>query len=74
MLTPPPCVCRQTDSIVNRWLAVRYLVIGLYVGVATVAGSVWWHLYYQVGSMLRCLSHHVLVQDLSDTVTQLQIV
>eukprot|EP00891_Asterochloris_glomerata_P003373 jgi/Astpho2/3373/e_gw1.00054.11.1_t len=43
---------KQTDSIVNRWLAVRYLVIGLYVGVATVAGSVWWHLYYQGGPRL----------------------
>ena len=67
-------MCRQTDSIVNRWLAVRFLVIGLYVGVATVAGSVWWHLYYQVGSTLRCLPLHVLVQDLCDTVTQLQFV
>jgi hypothetical protein len=29
---------------VNRWLFVRYLVIGIYVGCATCAGFAWWYL------------------------------
>lgn len=43
-------VCRQarprktTDSIVTRWLIVRYMVVGAYVGLATAAGFVWFYL------------------------------
>jgi P-type Ca2+ transporter type 2A len=40
---------RVQDGIVNRWLFVRYLVIGLYVGCATVAGFAWWYMYFPVG-------------------------
>ena len=43
------CCCRMTDSIVNKWLVVRYLVIGIYVGCVTVAGFAWWYMYFQVG-------------------------
>lgn len=35
---------KTTDSIVTRWLIVRYLVVGAYVGLATAAGFVWWYL------------------------------
>ena len=39
---------RADEGIVNGWLFVRYLVIGLYVGLATVGGFAWWFLKFQV--------------------------
>jgi len=42
----------QGDPIVTQWLFFRYVVIGLYVGMATVAGSAWWFMYYPGGPKL----------------------
>jgi len=42
----------QGEPIVTQWLYFRYVVIGLYVGAATVAGSAWWFMYYQGGPQL----------------------
>ena len=39
-------LCRIDEPIVNGWLFVRYLVIGLYVGLATVYGFIWWFLIH----------------------------
>lgn len=39
---------RSQDGIVNGWLFFRYLVVGLYVGIVTVAGYAWWYLSYSV--------------------------
>ena len=51
--TSTPPACRRLDEpIVNGWLFVRYLVVGLYVGVATVAGFLWWFLSYPQGGRL----------------------
>lgn len=33
---------RVDEPIVDGWLFFRYMVIGVYVGLATVAGFVWW--------------------------------
>ena len=33
----------------TRWLLLRYIVIGTYVGLATVAGSAWWFMFYKEG-------------------------
>lgn len=38
----------MSDSIVNKWLFVRYMVIGVYVGCVTVGGFAWWYMYYPV--------------------------
>ncbi|KAL3141521.1 Calcium-transporting ATPase 3, endoplasmic reticulum-type [Trebouxia sp. C0010 RCD-2024] len=43
---------RMSDSIVSRWLIVRYMVVGVYVGCATVAGFAWWYMYYAAGPRL----------------------
>ena len=40
------------DSIVDEWLFVRYLVIGLYVGFATVGAFAWWFTSYEYGPNL----------------------
>merc|ERR1711970_866274 len=32
------------DSLISKWLLVRYTVIGVYVGVATVYSASWWFL------------------------------
>jgi P-type Ca2+ transporter type 2A len=46
MRRPP----RPSDEpIVNGWLFLRYAVIGLYVGAATVAGFLWWFLAFEGG-------------------------
>lgn len=50
------------ESIVTRWLFFRYLVIGTYVGLATVGGYIWWFLYSQNGPQITYyqLSHYHL--------------
>ena len=40
------------ESIVDRWLFARYLVVGLYVGFATVGAFAWWFMRYEDGPML----------------------
>lgn len=39
----------SNEHIVNGWLFFRYMAIGTYVGVGTVAGFVWWYLYFPGG-------------------------
>lgn len=48
---------RTHEGIVNRWLVVRYLVVGLYVGLATAAGFVWFFCVSAVrpASIAECL-------------------
>ncbi|KAL4420461.1 hypothetical protein ABPG75_010117 [Micractinium tetrahymenae] len=33
---------RPNEGIVDRWLFIRYLIIGFYVGAVTAAGFIWW--------------------------------
>ncbi|WIA41984.1 hypothetical protein OEZ86_009286 [Tetradesmus obliquus] len=53
----PPRSMRE--PIVNGWLFFRYIVIGMYVGLSTVYGFVWWYLWYSGGPKLswKALSH-----------------
>jgi Ca2+-transporting ATPase len=44
MLKPPR---RSDDKLISGWVFFRYMVIGLYVGVATVAIFVYWYLWYE---------------------------
>lgn len=46
MARPPR---KESEGIVTRWLAVRYFVVGAYVGLATVGGFAWWFLSYVDG-------------------------
>jgi len=49
MARPPR---RSTEPLVTSWLMLRYLVIGTYVGFATVAASAWWFLFYSGGPLI----------------------
>ena len=41
---------KKTDRIVNEWTFIRYVVIGTYVGIATVGIFVVYYIYYQSAS------------------------
>ncbi|KAI9749375.1 MAG: hypothetical protein M1815_002558 [Lichina confinis] len=40
---------RRDDPLVGRWLFFRYMVIGIYVGLATVFGYAWWFMFNPEG-------------------------
>ncbi|XP_010273141.1 PREDICTED: calcium-transporting ATPase 3, endoplasmic reticulum-type isoform X1 [Nelumbo nucifera] len=43
---------KVSEAVVTGWLFFRYLVIGAYVGLATIAGFVWWFVYFDNGPKL----------------------
>ncbi|KAG9038480.1 hypothetical protein FRB95_001337 [Tulasnella sp. JGI-2019a] len=56
MRVPPR---NSREPLVGRWLFFRYMVIGTYVGCATVFGYAWWFVYYHGGPQITFdqLSH-----------------
>lgn len=61
MVRPPR---PRNERLVSGWLFMRYLLIGTYVGAATVFGYVWWFVFYDQGPRL---SYHELVHGQSGT-------
>jgi len=49
MRVPPR---NSREPLVGRWLFIRYLFIGFYVGCATVFGYAWWFMYYPAGPQI----------------------
>ena len=49
MRVPPR---NSREPLVGKWLFFRYLVIGLYVGCATVFGYAWWFVSYGGGPQI----------------------
>lgn len=47
IMRQPPRSSRE--PIVGTWLFFRYMVVGTYVGCATVFGYAWWFMYYSDG-------------------------
>lgn len=43
---------KRDEALIGGWLFFRYLVIGTYVGLATVAGYAWWFMYYSGGPQI----------------------
>ncbi|KJE96462.1 sarco/endoplasmic reticulum calcium transporting ATPase [Capsaspora owczarzaki ATCC 30864] len=43
---------KADESMIDGWLFFRYMVIGTYVGVATVFAAAWWFLFYHAGPQL----------------------
>jgi P-type Ca2+ transporter type 2A len=50
------------EPLVGKWLFLRYLIIGTYVGVATVFGYAWWFVFYTAGPRI---SFYELVSGIS---------
>ncbi|KJR80589.1 Ca2+ transporting ATPase, sarcoplasmic/endoplasmic reticulum [Sporothrix schenckii 1099-18] len=60
---------KRDEALISGWLFFRYLVIGTYVGLATVAGYAWWFMYNAEGPQISFwqLSHfHRCSADFSD--------
>ncbi|ODH33980.1 calcium-translocating P-type ATPase, SERCA-type [Paracoccidioides brasiliensis] len=43
---------RKGEALVGGWLFFRYMVIGIYVGVATVFGYAWWFMFNPAGPQI----------------------
>lgn len=43
---------KANEAVVTGWLFLRYMVIGAYVGLATIAGFIWWFVYSDTGPKL----------------------
>ncbi|KAI3397892.1 hypothetical protein diail_10293 [Diaporthe ilicicola] len=43
---------KRDEPLIGGWLFIRYLIIGTYVGIATVAGYAWWFMYYSGGPQI----------------------
>ncbi|CAJ2501695.1 Uu.00g045480.m01.CDS01 [Anthostomella pinea] len=58
---------KRNEALIGGWLFFRYMVIGIYVGLATVAGYAWWFMYnsegpqisfYQLSHFHRCSAEY----------------
>lgn len=43
---------KRDEPLVGGWLFFRYMVIGTYVGLATVGGYAWWFMFYEGGPQI----------------------
>lgn len=60
MRVPPR---NSREPLVGKWLFFRYMIVGTYVGCATVFGYAWWFLYNPGGpqiSFYQLVSQHQL--------------
>merc|ERR1711962_701301 len=42
----------SSDTLISTWLLIRYTVIGIYVGWATVASASWWFMFAEGGPQM----------------------
>lgn len=50
IMRQPPRDSRE--PLVGSWLLIRYMIVGIYVGCATVYGYAWWFMYYAGGPQI----------------------
>ena len=43
---------KRDEALVGGWLFFRYMVVGIYVGAATVFGYAWWFMFYSEGPQI----------------------
>lgn len=56
----------RDEALVGGWLFFRYMVIGTYVGAATVFGYAWWFMFYSGGpqiSFYQLANFHKCARD-----------
>ncbi|KAI0049705.1 calcium ATPase [Auriscalpium vulgare] len=49
MRVPPR---NSREPLISKWLFFRYMIIGTYVGLATVGGYAWWFVFYEGGPQI----------------------
>lgn len=59
-----------TEKLITPWLFFRYMVIGFYVGIATVAGSAWWFMFYENGPQYNFWQLSNYMQCSPETISQ----
>lgn len=67
IMTRPPR--SRNEPIVGKWLFLRYMIVGIYVGTATVLGYIWYFLRYSGGPEISYyqLSHfHSCTAEFTD--------
>ncbi|CAO1616459.1 unnamed protein product [Sympodiomycopsis kandeliae] len=42
----------RDEPLVGKWLFTRYMIVGTYVGAATVGGYAWWFMFYSQGPQI----------------------
>jgi Ca2+ transporting ATPase len=58
----------RSEPLVGGWLFFRYMVIGAYVGVATVFGYAWWFMFYSFGPKISF--YQLVLSIINDSNTQ----
>ncbi|KAJ4318349.1 hypothetical protein N0V94_004479 [Neodidymelliopsis sp. IMI 364377] len=43
---------KRDEALISGWLFFRYMVIGTYVGAATVGGYAWWYMFNEAGPQI----------------------
>jgi len=59
----------QNEGIINGWMFFRYVVIGVYVGLGTVGGFIWWYMMSTQGphvSWKHLTNYHQCAKGSSD--------
>ena len=40
---------KRDEQLLSGWIMIRYFIVGAYVGVACIAGFIYWMLYFEMG-------------------------
>lgn len=62
---------KRDEALVSGWLFFRYMVIGIYVGAATVFGYAWWFMFNPEGPSI---SFHQLVSKTSPLLLNVSLI
>merc|ERR1711959_205539 len=58
IMTKPPR--KRDDNLISNWVFFRYMVVGIYVGLATVGIFVWWYTMAETGDGHTLLTYSQL--------------
>ncbi|CAL5426222.1 unnamed protein product [Camellia sinensis] len=62
---------KVNEAVVSGWLYFRYLVIGAYVGLATIAGFIWWFVFADSGPKLPNVELLLVVVEMFNALNNL---